>query len=60
LHGMQEVSGSIPLSSTKIVNPRQMTRVFFYLFVMSITLFCYQIEIFLSLTSIDINKPVHK
>jgi hypothetical protein len=28
LHGMQEVSGSIPLSSTKIQNPRLMAGVF--------------------------------
>ena len=32
LHGMQEVSGSIPLSSTKIQNPRFGGGFCFYLF----------------------------
>ena len=41
LHGMQEVSGSIPLSSTKIQTLVE-RRGFFYAYVTSIRTFCCQ------------------
>ncbi|WP_204370625.1 hypothetical protein, partial [Enterobacter cloacae] len=59
-HGMQEVSGSIPLSSTKIVNPRRMTGVFFICMLRLPPYFVIKKKVFPYLTSIDVNKPVYK
>ncbi|MDI3361215.1 hypothetical protein QLG04_12875, partial [Lelliottia sp. V89_13] len=58
LHGMQEVSGSIPLSSTKIQTLAE-RRGFFYAFVIISCLFCCHPCMFINLTSIEINKRVH-
>ena len=57
LHGMQEVSGSIPLSSTKF-KPSSQDGVLYL--VKCLDSFCCQQCRFLYITSIQINKQVYK